>query len=48
MVGLKQTWFNVISYPSRYKYVNQTAPKYVALVSVVKRSVKLMDMIRAR
>jgi hypothetical protein len=25
--GLKQTRFNVISYPLRYKYVNQTAPK---------------------
>jgi hypothetical protein len=25
-VGLKQTWFNVIRYPLRYKYVNQTAP----------------------
>jgi hypothetical protein len=23
-VGLKQTWFNVIGYPLRYQYVNQT------------------------
>jgi hypothetical protein len=27
-VGFKQTWFNVICYPLRYKYVNQTTPKY--------------------
>jgi hypothetical protein len=28
--------------------VNQTTPKYVALVSVIKRFVKLVDMIRVR
>jgi hypothetical protein len=26
MVGLTQTWFNVINYTSHYKYVNQTTP----------------------
>jgi hypothetical protein len=26
-VGLKQIWFKVMSYPSRYNYVNQTTPK---------------------
>jgi hypothetical protein len=29
-VVLKQTWFNVISYPLRYKYVKQTTTKSVA------------------
>ena len=26
-IGLKQTWSNVIGYPLRYQYVNQTTPK---------------------
>jgi hypothetical protein len=25
-IGLKQSWFNVISYCSYYKYMNQTIP----------------------
>jgi hypothetical protein len=27
MVVLKQTWFNIISYLLRYKYMNQIAPE---------------------
>jgi hypothetical protein len=29
-VGFKQTWFNVIDYPLRYQYMNQTAPWLLA------------------
>jgi hypothetical protein len=30
MVGLKQTLVNIIGYPLRYKFVNQTTPKWPA------------------
>jgi hypothetical protein len=30
MIRLKQTSFNIIVYPSRYKYVNQTTPHFSA------------------